>query len=39
MEGMREEKLYFSLLKLVKHEKALFGQSASTNFVADCSYS
>ena len=39
MEGMREEKLYFPLLKLIKHQKALFGQSASTNFVADCSYS
>ena len=38
MEGMGEEKLYFPLLKLVKHQKAPFRQSVSTNFVANCSY-
>ena len=36
MEGMGEEKLYFSLLKSVKHQKAPLGQSVSTHFVADC---
>ena len=35
MEGMGAEKLYFPLLKFVKHQKAEapFRQSVSTNFV------
>ena len=35
MEGMGEGKLYFLLLKLVKHKKAPLGQSVSTSFVTD----
>ena len=35
MEGMGEEKLYFPLLKSVKHQKAPLGGSVSTHFVAD----
>ena len=37
MEGVRMGKLYFLLLKLVKHQKAHLGLSVSTNFVTDCS--
>ena len=36
MEGMREGKLYFILLKLFKCLKGPLWQSASTNFVGDC---
>ena len=36
MQGMGEEKQYFSLLKSVKCQKAPLGQSASTDFVANC---
>ena len=32
------EKLYFLLLKSVKHQKAPLGQSASSNFVANKVY-
>ena len=35
MEGMGEGKLYFPLLKSVKHKKAPLGQSVSTSFVTD----
>ena len=40
MEGVRVEKfyLYLPLLKLVKYQKALFGQSVSTNFDVDCRF-
>ena len=31
---MLEEKLYYTLLKSVKRQKAPFGRSVSTNFVA-----
>ena len=34
MEGMGEEKLYYTLLKSVKRQKAPFGRSVLTNFVA-----
>ena len=37
--GDGEEKLYFSLLKSVKRQKAPLGRSVSTHFVADCSFS
>ena len=39
MEGMGKEKLYFPLLKFVKHQKPLSGFPFpfSTNFVAHCS--
>ena len=36
MEGMREGKLYFILLKLFKCLKGPLWQSTSTNFVGDC---
>ena len=36
MEGMGEEKLYFLLLKSIKHPKGPLRQSVSENFVADC---
>ena len=36
MEGMGEEKLYFPVLKSVKHQKAPFWRSVSTDFVACC---
>ena len=36
MEGMREGKLYFILLKLLKCLKGPLWQSTSTNFVGDC---
>ena len=36
MEGMGEEKLYFPLLKSVKHQKAPFWRSVLTDFVACC---
>ena len=35
MERMRDEKLYFHLLKSGKHQKAPLGQSVSTHFVTD----
>ena len=38
MEGMREEKLYFPLVKSGKRKKAPLGQRVSTHFVADCSF-
>ena len=34
MEGMGKEKLYYTLLKSVKRNKAPFGRSVSTNFGA-----
>ena len=34
MEGTGEEKLYYTLLKSVRRQKAPFGRSVSTNFVA-----
>ena len=36
MKGKGEEMLYFSLLKSVKCQKAPLGQSALTDFVANC---
>ena len=33
---MGEEKLYFPLLKSIKHQKAPFWRSVSTDFVACC---
>ena len=36
MEGMGEERLYFHLLKSVKPQKALSGQSVSADFVTSC---
>ena len=36
MGGKGEETLYFSLLKPVKCQKAPLGQSALTDFVANC---
>ena len=38
MEGMREKKLYFPLLKSGKRQKSLLGGSVSTHFVADRSF-
>ena len=39
MEGMREEKLYFSLLMSRKRHKAPLGRTVAAHFVADCSFS
>ena len=38
MEGMGEEKLYFPILKSVKHQKAPFWRSVLTDFVACCRF-
>ena len=38
MEGMGEEKLYFLILKSVKHQKAPFWRSVLTDFVACCRF-
>ena len=36
MEGVGEEKIYFSPFKLARRQRRPLGQSVSTNFVADC---
>ena len=38
MEGMREKKLYFPVLKSVKLHKAPLERGVSTNFVAYCGF-
>ena len=38
MEGMGDEKLYFPILKSVKHQKAPFWRSVLTDFVACCRF-